>query len=126
MTGPVLIYDGECPFCANYVELLDLRTRFPGLELVDARSNGGHPAIGVVKARGLRIDDGMALVDGDEIHHGADAIHRLAQQQRGGSAFSAVNTALFKSSARSRLIYPLLRRGRDLVLRMMGRVKLGY
>ena len=31
-----LIYDGECPFCARYVDFLNLKKRFPDIELLDA------------------------------------------------------------------------------------------
>jgi len=123
---PALIYDGECPFCANYVRLLQLRESFPQLELVNARESPDHPAVQQLKDRHLKIDDGMALVDGDRIFHGAEAVHALADKGASGTFFSRLNRALFQSSRSSNALYPVLRAGRNLTLRLLGRRKLGF
>ena len=123
---PALIYDGECPFCANYVRLLHLRESFPQLELVNAREDPNHPAVRQLKDRGLKIDDGMALVDGDEILHGSGAIHALADKGAKGTFFRRLNQTLFRSSRASAALYPVLRAGRNMTLRLLGRRKLGF
>jgi predicted DCC family thiol-disulfide oxidoreductase YuxK len=120
MKGTALVYDGECPFCANYVALLRLRERCPSLELVNAREEPDHPAVREVKAAGLKIDEGMALVEGGVIHHGADAMQVLASH--GGQ----LNSALFANTRRARVLYPILRAGRNLTLAILGRRKLGF
>lgn len=117
---PAVVYDGDCPFCANYVELLKLRETWPDLELVNARESPDHPAAAKVRHAGLVIDDGMAVVAGDQIYHGADAMHRLSRY--GGS----LNRNLFRSRAVARTLYPFLRWGRMIVLRLLGRRKLGF
>lgn len=121
-----LIYDGDCPFCSNYVALLNLRKAFPGLQLLNAREVSDHPAVAQVKSRGLLIDDGMALVDGTNIAHGADAIHALACGRAANTLFARINRLVFRSSSRSRLLYPLLRAGRIFTIKMLGRNKLGF
>lgn len=121
-----LVYDGECPFCANYVELLRLRESFPGLQLLDARNQRDHPVVRSIIARGIRIDDGMALIIGDAIYHGADSIHALALRGGDHSAVGRLSRIVFRSRARSNAIYPMLRAGRNLVLRLLGRSKLGF
>jgi predicted DCC family thiol-disulfide oxidoreductase YuxK len=121
-----LAYDGECPFCANYVELLRLRESFPELEMIDARQAPDHPAVRLIRQRGLRLDDGMALVEGDVIYHGADSIHALANRGTSRSTFSRLNRALFKSRSVSTALYPVLRAGRNLTLKLLGRRKLGF
>lgn len=113
-----LVYDGDCPFCSKYVEFRRLKEIYPNLELVDARENPDHPAIAAVRAQGLLIDDGMALVDGKEVIHGADVMKRFSK----GTAYYT----LFKSSGRANIAYSLLRQGRSLVLKMLRRDKLGY
>lgn len=123
---PTLVYDGECPFCANYVRLLHLRERFPDLQLLDARLNRDHPALRQLNARGLRVDEGMALLSGDRIYHGADSIHALTEFGRPDGAFGRINNWVFRSPRRSAFLYPLLRGGRNLVLRLLGRKKLGF
>ena len=120
MTGPFLVYDGDCPFCANYVAFLKLRENWPNLELVNAREFPEHSAVAKVRGCGLLIDEGMALVAGDRVIHGAEAIQSLASRSTG------LNRALFASKGRSRAIYPLLRAGRNIVLRLLRRSKLGF
>ncbi|HTO63606.1 MAG TPA: DCC1-like thiol-disulfide oxidoreductase family protein [Bradyrhizobium sp.] len=123
---PVLIYDGECPFCANYVRLLRLRESFPQLELIDARGHPDHPAVQRLRDRNLQIDEGMALVDGDTIYHGSEAVHALADRGTGSTYFGRLNRAIFRSARASNVLYPILRAGRNLTLRLLGRRKLGY
>ncbi|MGH6940007.1 DCC1-like thiol-disulfide oxidoreductase family protein, partial [Hypericibacter sp.] len=106
---PILVYDGECPFCANYVRLLRLRELFPNLQLLDARENRDHPAVRQLSARGLRVDDGMALLSGDRIYHGAESIHALAEFGRPEGVFGQANNWVFRSQRRSAILYPLLR-----------------
>lgn len=101
-----LVYDGDCPFCANYAALIKLRAKWPDIELVNAREKPDHPAATRVKREGLLIDEGMAVVEDDNIHYGADATQFL--------------TGIPKP------IYPFLRAGRNLTLRLLGRKKLGF
>ena len=125
-SAPILIYDGQCPFCANYVALLRLQESLPALQVVDARADREHPAVRLIVAHGLRIDEGMALIIGDKIHYGAGSVREIALRTSRGSHFARFNHALFRSKARSRAIYPALRVGRNLVLKLLGRVRLGF
>jgi predicted DCC family thiol-disulfide oxidoreductase YuxK len=126
LSRPILVYDGQCPFCANYVRLLRLRERFPDLQLLDARENRDHPAVRRLAARGLILDDGMALLDGDRVYHGAESIHALAEFEPASGLFGRINRWIFRSRRRSAALYPALRGGRNLLLRLLGRRKLGF
>ena len=35
----LFIYDGECPFCNYFAQLLELKSRLPSLEILDGRKN---------------------------------------------------------------------------------------
>ncbi|MEM7666506.1 MAG: DCC1-like thiol-disulfide oxidoreductase family protein [Pseudomonadota bacterium] len=113
-----LIYDGGCPFCARYVDYLNLKRRFPDLELIDAREYPDHEAVRLVRASGKLVDDGMAIVDGDDFIHGANVIQELSQ----GSAHGA----LFKSDESAKRNYSMMTKGRSALLKLMGRTKLGF
>jgi predicted DCC family thiol-disulfide oxidoreductase YuxK len=119
-----LIYDGQCPVCSRYVRHLRLQALPGGLQLVDARNGGDDVA--EARRRGLRIDDGMVLRVGDEWSHGADAMHRLALLSTPSGAFNRLNYWLFRSSRRAALAYPVLKLGRNLLLRLLGRKRLGF
>lgn len=121
-TGVTILYDGACPFCSRYVRLLRLRRAVGDVRLVDARSN--CPEVLRVTERGLSLDDGMVLISGDEMYGGAEAIRRLALLSTPSDTFNRFNHRLFRSGTRSRALYPWLRHGRNLALRMLGRSRL--
>lgn len=117
-----LVYDRQCPVCDAYCRALARGGSLPGLELVDARS---RPAVlEEITGRGWDIDEGMALKVDGELHYGADAIHALAVLGRPAGAFGRGNRWLFSSARRARLLYPLLRAGRGLLLKLLGRSRI--
>jgi predicted DCC family thiol-disulfide oxidoreductase YuxK len=118
-----LVYDGECPFCSAYVRYVRVRESLGRLHLVDAREPG-HPVVDEVRARGLDLDDGMVLKLGGHFYHGADCVHVLALLSTASGPFNRLNAAVFRSPAASRRLYPMLRAGRNAVLRLLGRRKL--
>ena len=121
---PYLIYDGECPFCSRYVAMTRLREAFGPLRLIDAREGGAE--VEDVLARGYRIDDGMVMVHEGRFYHGADCLNRLALMSTRSRLFNRVNAMLFRSAVLSRIAYPVLRAGRNTILRLMGRSRLGF
>jgi predicted DCC family thiol-disulfide oxidoreductase YuxK len=117
-----IVYDGECPFCASYVKLLRLRDAAGPVRLVDARTD--DPAIQRVHDAGFDLDQGMAMVDGETIWHGDDCINRIALMSTPSGVFNRINAAVFRSPRASKALYPVLRGGRNLALRLMGRKKI--
>lgn len=117
-----IVYDGECPFCANYVKLLRLRDAVGPVRLVDARSE--DPAVKRVADAGYDLDDGMALIDGETIWHGQDCINRIALMSTSSGVFNRINAAVFRSPRASKALYPVLRGGRNLALKVLGRKKI--
>lgn len=102
-----LIYDGDCPVCSRYAEFAALKRKMPDLELIDARTNFDHPAVRMVRAKGLVLDDGMAYVDGEDVVYGGDVMRKLDHHSLAGH-------------------YKLLKFGRAVLLRLLGRKKMGF
>jgi predicted DCC family thiol-disulfide oxidoreductase YuxK len=117
-----IVYDGQCPFCSRYVQLVRLRESLGRVQLVDARKGG--PEVEEVRQAGLDLDEGMVLKLDGRLYHGADCIHMVALLSTPSSWFNRVNAVMFRSRTASRLLYPVLRTGRNTVLRMLGRSKL--
>ena len=117
-----IVYDGECPVCSNYTHLVRLREAVGRVTLLNARAD--HDVVREIKAKGYDLNEGMVLKIGNEIHFGADAMHMMAVLGKRGGIFSAINSSLFKSRGLARLIYPVLRSGRALLLRVLGRKKI--
>lgn len=117
--GIEVFYDGQCPFCSAYTRMLHLQQAVGPVELIDARS--GDPRVSALKRSGFDLDCGMVLRRGGQIWHGADAMWMLSTLSEPGG----ILRTLMRSPRRARLIYPWLRRGRGLVLRILGRQRIG-
>jgi predicted DCC family thiol-disulfide oxidoreductase YuxK len=117
-----IVYDGECPFCSRYVALVRLRDAIGPVTLQDAREGG--PLVETLRARGYDLDQGMALLHAGEIHFGADCMHRLALMSTRSTLFNRLHAAVFRRPRLARVLYPVLRAGRNAVLRLLGRKRI--
>jgi predicted DCC family thiol-disulfide oxidoreductase YuxK len=114
-----LIYDGECPFCSRYVQLVRVRETVGPLPMINARDGG--PEIDEVIQNNLDLDEGMVLKLSGRLYHGQDCIHALALLSEPKGLFNRFNAWVFKSPKRAAILYPVLRAGRNLVLKLLGR-----
>ena len=118
----LIVYDGQCPFCSRYVKLVRLRESLGEVRPVNAREGG--PIVEELQRAGVDLDEGMALKLDGRLYHGHDCLHMLALLSTPSSAFNRVNAALFRSPRAARLLYPVLRAGRNTALRLLGRSKI--
>lgn len=115
--GIFVVYDGDCPFCSNFVKFQKLQQAVGKVTLVNARA---HPdLVSIFAAADLPLDDGMALlVDGDT-YYGAECLSRLAMLSSRNDLFNRVNAMLFRSRHVSSFVYPFLRFGRRVTLKVL-------
>ncbi len=118
----LLVYDKQCPICDAYCRLVKIDDSFGSLRTVDAREESD--VLQEISRHGMDIDQGMVLKADDQLHYGADAIHALAQISSRDGVFNRINFWLFRSRTGSRLIYPVLRFFRNLLLKILGRKKI--
>jgi DCC1-like thiol-disulfide oxidoreductase len=121
-SGNWIIYDGECPFCSNYVRFTKLKDTIGPVRLINARDGG--PEVDYVKAAGLDLDEGMVLHYQGQDYHGDKCLNMLALMSSDNGFFNKLNAALFSSAAVAKLSYPFLRFGRNTTLMLLGRKKL--
>jgi predicted DCC family thiol-disulfide oxidoreductase YuxK len=119
---PVLVYDGDCPVCSAYVRYVRIKASAGALLLVNAREGG--PWVARVRQANLDLDEGMVLFYGGRAYHGADCIHMLALLSTSSGSFNRLNALLFSRPSLARMLYPVLRAGRNLLLRLLHRSKL--
>jgi predicted DCC family thiol-disulfide oxidoreductase YuxK len=115
-----LLYDGDCPACSAYVAMARLRQLYPDLRILSARS---EPAL-VAKLRrdGYEINEGMVLSLDGQIHFAAEATRMIAILGRASpSRWRRAALGFIGTAALARPLYPWLNRGRQLLLRMLGR-----
>ncbi len=118
-----IVYDGECPFCSAYVRMVRLREAAGAVHLLDAREP--HPVVDEIKARGFDFDEGMALKIGDAIYHGDQSVHQIAMLSGPSGLLNRLHFWVFKSEKRAQALYPFMRAGRNLALRLLGKRKIG-
>lgn len=118
----VVIYDGECPFCSNYVKFQRLRETLGDVSLLDAREFPN--LVRKFEAAGTPLDDGMVLIMGGKVYYGADCVNRLALLSSRRGWFNKLNAFIFRSPTVSNVLYPVMKFGRTIVLRLLGRKKL--
>jgi predicted DCC family thiol-disulfide oxidoreductase YuxK len=117
-----LLYDGECPFCSRYVRHVRLRAAIGPITLANAREHAA--LLEEVRRLGFDVDTGMVLKLDGNYYHGADCIHALALLTTPSGWFNRINSLVFRSATASKVLYPILRAGRNLTLRLLGRTRL--
>ena len=118
----LLVYDKQCPFCDAYCKMVRVREAAGNLRLINARDGG--PEMDRITALGLDIDEGMVLIAGDGVYYGSDAIHALSLLSSRSGLFNRVNFLIFRSKVLSRVLYPVLRAGRSLALKLLRRSRI--
>ena len=115
----VVIYDGQCPFCDAYVTMLRLRESVGEVSLIDARTDAA--LVAELARQGYPLNEGMAALLGGRIYFGADAVILLSQLTTGSGAFNRATAAVLSRPALARLCYPVMKAGRKLTLKIIGR-----
>ena len=121
-TDIFLVYDKECPACNYYCNLVRIRESVGNLVLVDAREPTS--LMDEITAAELDIDQGMVLIVGDRMYYGVDAIHALSIMGTRSGVFNRLTYWCFKSKAVSSVLYPILRAGRNLLLKILRKTKI--
>jgi predicted DCC family thiol-disulfide oxidoreductase YuxK len=115
----LIIYDGDCIFCANYVRLLRLRQSIGKVELLNARSD--DPRVKDYWGQGYDLNRGMLFVHAGRVYHGDEAINVLASLSSDSTVFNRVNGLVLSNARTARMVYPFLKFGRRVVLLLRGK-----
>ena len=113
------IYDGECPFCNHFAELLELKSKINNIEILDGRKN-----LTLIKSlfnKGYDLDKGAILLKDKDIFHGAEAINTICKKiNNPSSSLLLLLSSVFKSNRRTKVLFPLLVRARRFALTAKG------
>ncbi|RGP40170.1 hypothetical protein BPTFM16_00448 [Altererythrobacter insulae] len=113
-----IYYDGECPFCTRYVQMLRLE-RGGGAELVNLREADAKRR--ELEQAGYNLDGGMVVDDGNRLYGGTDAVSYLATVTSPSDLLNKLNRWVFSIAWLARIVYPVLRSGRWFTLFLMNR-----
>ena len=113
------IYDGECPFCNHFAELLEIKSKINNIKILDGRKNLN--LIGSLLNKGYDLDKGAILLKDGDIFHGAEAINTICKKIKDpSSSLLLLLSRIFQSNKRTKLLFPLLIRARRLALISKG------
>ena len=99
----IFVYDGECPFCNHFAELLELKSKINNINIVDGRKN--QRLVSDLLEKGYDIDKGAILLKGDNILHGAEAINSVCKDINNPSGnLLKILSKIFKSNKTTNLI----------------------
>ncbi|WP_321500761.1 DCC1-like thiol-disulfide oxidoreductase family protein [Breoghania sp.] len=123
MGGIQILYDGQCPFCSAYVTMTRLRAAVGEVELIDARCD--HPLVREALAAGYDLDKGMLARYRGRDHFGADCVQLLSTLSSREGLANRMMSIMLGRRAMARCLYPVLRFGRNMTLRVLGRRPIG-
>ena len=113
------IYDGQCPFCNHFAELLEIKSNISNIKLIDGRKN--LTLINSLLDKGFDLDKGAILIKDKEIFHGAEAINTICKRiNNPSSSLLLLLSRVFKSTKRTKVLFPLLLRARRFALISKG------
>ena len=117
----LFIYDGECPFCNHFAQLLELRSNLPEFEVIDGRKN--LAMLSKLHKQGYDLNNGAILISNQNILHGAEAINCVCSKiEEPSDKLLEILRIVFSSSKRTYFLFPFLVWGRRLSLTLKGKV----
>ncbi len=125
MKPNALFYDGECPFCSRYSELIKARDRLGQFDIISLRED--QTSAQEFRDLGLDLEQGFVFRLNGQIHHGAEAMHILALTTQQADPILKLNHWFFGERISAKCLYPVLRFGRWIALFLLkgpGRSKL--
>ena len=117
----LFIYDGECPFCNHFAQLIELKSSLPEFEIIDGRKN--LALLTQLYNQGYDLNKGAILINNEDIIHGADAINWICSEIKEPSdSLLEVLRIIFTSNKRTKFLFPFLLWARRLSLTLKGKV----
>ena len=117
----LFIYDGECPFCNHFAQLLELKSCLRTFEILDGRKN--LALLSQLYSQGYDLNKGAILINNETTLHGANAINWICTQIKEPSdSLLEILRIVFTSAQRTNFLFPLLLWGRRLSLTLKGKV----
>ena len=117
----LFIYDGECPFCNHFEQLIELKSYLPEFQILDGRKN--LALLTQLYNQGYDLNKGAILINNENIMHGADAINWICSEiKQPSDSLLEVLRIIFTSNKMTNFLFPFLLWGRRLSLTLKGKV----
>ncbi|MEO0575412.1 MAG: DCC1-like thiol-disulfide oxidoreductase family protein [Pseudomonadota bacterium] len=122
-TGNFLVYDGECPFCRKYVAMARLQAQVGPVTVISARQD--HVIVDILKSKGIDLNEGIVFAQDGVIFFGAECMTRLAILSNRHGLMNSLHAWLFRFPRVAKAVYPILKIGRQAVLRSLHKSPIG-
>lgn len=114
-----LLYDGECPVCQAYTQFIAFKAQVGPVELLNAREH--QQLVDRLRERGCDINQGMLLWLNGNAYFADECLQIIAELSRTDDSLHRIVAWIFRSPIRARYLYPILRQGRFLLLKLLRR-----
>jgi predicted DCC family thiol-disulfide oxidoreductase YuxK len=118
----LVVYDGDCLLCNNYIKMTRLGKTAGRPTLVNARQR--PDLVKALSKNGLSLDEGMAVYYQGRLYVGSEAVNLLALLTTPVNLANRLVAAALGRPSLARAVYPLLRASRNLVLKLKNRPQL--
>ena len=118
----VVVYDGDCPLCSSYIRMTRLSKAVGRPTLINARER--PELVKALAKNGVNLDEGMAVYYQGRLYAGSDAVHLLALMTTPVDLANRLAAAVLGRQSLARGLYPFLRAGRNLLLKLKKRPQL--
>jgi len=118
----VIVYDGECPICSNYVQFIKIKENVGEVSLINARED--LTFADELSRQGISMDEGMAVMYKSSWYHGYMAMYILATLSKDITPLQKLHNIIFTYKGLASILYPILRFGRNVSLLLLGRKKI--
>ena len=116
----LFIYDGQCPFCNHFAQLLELKSSIPTLQIIDGRKN--LEQLKELYKKGYDLNQGAILINKGEIKHGSDAVNWICSElNEPNDSLLELLRIIFTCNNRSKILFPFLLWSRRILLTIKGK-----
>ena len=114
-----VIYDGDCPFCSNFVRLSNLKRLGYEVTLVNAREANNDFVRELSES--FDLDDGMIVIVDNDILYGSTAARFLSTGFKITNPLALIYYIFLHNKNVSELTYPWLVRARKFYFKLIGK-----
>ncbi len=114
-----IVYDGECPFCSDFVSLNNLKDHGYDIKIVNARDTN-NPLIHDLKKK-YNIDYGMIVILDKKILYGSSAARFISSSYSKKNFKSIIYRLVLFNQKIANFTYPILVFLRKIYFRLVGK-----
>jgi len=109
----ILYYDGKCPFCQRYADILKLKKSFD-VEICDARTDLSWKEM----KKDFQLDDGVIVLYDGKWYQGVEALDMLLSVSQYGGVFFSLQKWVFSNKFLGNIVYSCFKSFRKIVLKI--------